>query len=71
MGLISSLTRFIRESSFSISTRTVRFTTCFAGACFFQDGNTVVIEVRDDGNGIDSEAVKNKAIERGTITPDR
>lgn len=37
----------------------------------YQDGNTVVIEVRDDGNGIDSEAVKNKAIERGTITPEQ
>ena len=34
----------------------------------YQDGNNVVIEVRDDGNGIDVEAVKNKAIERGTIT---
>lgn len=34
----------------------------------YQDGNTVVIEVGDDGNGIDVEAVKNKAIERGTIT---
>ena len=36
----------------------------------YQDGNNVVIEVRDDGNGIDVEAVKNKAIERGTITPE-
>ena len=34
----------------------------------YQDGNNVVIEVRDDGNGIDVEAVKNKAIDRGTIT---
>lgn len=34
----------------------------------YQDGNNVVIEVRDDGNGIDTEAVKNKAIERGIIT---
>ena len=34
----------------------------------YQDGNNVVIEVRDDGNGIDVEAVKRKAIERGTIT---
>lgn len=31
----------------------------------YQDGNNVVIEVRDDGNGIDVEAVKNKALERG------
>ncbi|MFT3985654.1 MAG: chemotaxis protein CheA, partial [Lachnospiraceae bacterium] len=37
----------------------------------YQDGNNVVIEVRDDGNGIDVEAVRNKAIERGTITPDQ
>ena len=29
-------------------------------------GNNVVIEVRDDGNGIDVNAVRNKAIERGT-----
>ena len=34
----------------------------------YQEGNTVVIEVRDDGNGIDVEAVKQKAIERGIIT---
>ena len=37
----------------------------------YQDGNNVVIEVRDDGNGIDVEAVKNKAIERGIITPEQ
>lgn len=37
----------------------------------YQDGNNVIIEVRDDGNGIDSEAVKAKAIERGTITPEQ
>jgi len=37
----------------------------------YQDGNNVVIEVRDDGNGIDVEAVKNKAIERGTITAEQ
>ena len=37
----------------------------------YQDGNNVVIEVGDDGNGIDVEAVKNKAIERGTITPEQ
>ena len=37
----------------------------------YQDGNNVVIEVRDDGNGIDVEAVKNKAIERGVITPEQ
>ncbi|MDE5588790.1 MAG: chemotaxis protein CheA, partial [Acetatifactor sp.] len=37
----------------------------------YQDGNNVVIEVRDDGNGIDTEAVKEKAIERGSITPEQ
>ena len=37
----------------------------------YQDGNNVIIEVRDDGNGIDVEAVKKRAIERGTITPEQ
>lgn len=37
----------------------------------YQDGNNVVIEVRDDGNGIDVEAVKEKALSRGTITPEQ
>lgn len=37
----------------------------------YQDGNNVVIEVRDDGAGINIEAVKQKGIERGTITPDQ
>ena len=37
----------------------------------YQDGNNVVIEVRDDGNGINVEAVKKKAIERGTITAEQ
>ena len=37
----------------------------------YQDGNNVVIEVRDDGNGIDAENVKKKAIERGVITPEQ
>ncbi len=37
----------------------------------YQDGNNVVIEVRDDGNGIDTESVKRKAIERGQITPEQ
>lgn len=37
----------------------------------YQDGNNVVIEVRDDGNGINVEAVKNTAIERGVITPEQ
>jgi two-component system chemotaxis sensor kinase CheA len=34
----------------------------------FQEGNNVVIQVGDDGNGIDVEAVKNKGVERGIIT---
>ncbi len=37
----------------------------------YQDGNNVVIEVRDDGGGIDIEKVKNKAIEKGSITPEQ
>lgn len=37
----------------------------------YQDGNNVVIEVRDDGNGIDVAKVKEKAIERGTITEEQ
>lgn len=37
----------------------------------YQEGNNVIIEVRDDGNGIDVNAVRNKAIERGTITIDQ
>jgi two-component system chemotaxis sensor kinase CheA len=37
----------------------------------YQDGNNVVIAVKDDGGGIDVDAVKNKAIERGTITQDQ
>ena len=37
----------------------------------YQDGNNVVIEVRDDGAGINIEKVKNKAIERGTITEEQ
>ncbi len=37
----------------------------------YQDGNNVIIEVRDDGNGIDVKAVRAKAIERGTITPEQ
>lgn len=34
----------------------------------YQDGNNVVIEVRDDGAGIDVEKVKKKAVEKGHIT---
>lgn len=34
----------------------------------YQDGNNVIIDVRDDGAGINLEKVKKKAIEKGTIT---
>ncbi len=34
----------------------------------YQDGNNVVIEVEDDGKGIDIEKVKRKAVEKGTYT---
>jgi two-component system chemotaxis sensor kinase CheA len=37
----------------------------------YQDGNNVVIEVRDDGAGINVEKVKKKAVEKGTITADQ
>lgn len=37
----------------------------------YQDGNNVVIEVRDDGNGIDTQAVREKAIEKGIVTPEQ
>lgn len=33
-----------------------------------QEGNNVVIEVSDDGNGIDVNRVRSKAIEKGTIS---
>ena len=45
-----------------------------AGSIFldaYQDGNNVIIEVRDDGAGIDVEEVKKTAIERGVITPEQ
>ena len=34
----------------------------------FQDGNNVVIEVADDGKGINVNKIRNKAIDKGTIT---
>ncbi len=37
----------------------------------FQEGNNVIIEVGDDGAGINTEQVKAKAIERGIITPEQ
>ena len=35
------------------------------------EGNMIVIEVRDDGAGIDVEKVRKKAVERGLIHPDK
>ena len=37
----------------------------------YQDGNNVVIEVRDDGAGINIEGVKGMAIDKGVITPEQ
>jgi two-component system chemotaxis sensor kinase CheA len=35
----------------------------------FQRGNNVVIEVQDDGNGIDIEKIRNRAVEKGIMGP--
>ena len=35
------------------------------------EGNMIVIEIGDDGGGIDVEAVKAKAVERGIISPNK
>ncbi len=37
----------------------------------YQDGNNVVIEVRDDGRGVDVEKIKKKALEKGVITQEQ
>ena len=37
----------------------------------FQECNNVIIEVGDDGNGIDVAAVRDKAVERGVITAEQ
>jgi len=37
----------------------------------YQDGNNVVIEVRDDGRGIDTEKIKKVAAERGVYTKEQ
>ncbi len=37
----------------------------------YQEGNNVIIEVRDDGNGIDTEAVRRKAVERGVMSEEQ
>ncbi|TCK97914.1 two-component system chemotaxis sensor kinase CheA [Natranaerovirga hydrolytica] len=36
----------------------------------YQDGNNVVIEVEDDGKGIDTDKVKEKAVSKGVISPE-
>jgi two-component system chemotaxis sensor kinase CheA len=35
------------------------------------EGNMIVIEISDDGKGIDVEAVKTKAVDRGLISPNK
>ncbi|MDR0718151.1 MAG: chemotaxis protein CheA, partial [Treponema sp.] len=35
------------------------------------EGNMIIIEISDDGGGIDVEAVKAKAVERGIISPNK
>lgn len=37
----------------------------------FQEGNNVVIEVKDDGKGINAQKIKEKAIQKGTITAEQ
>ena len=36
----------------------------------FQEGNNVIIEVGDDGAGINTDKVRDKAVERGIVTPE-
>ncbi len=35
----------------------------------YNEGNMIVIEIKDDGHGMDAEKLKQKAIEKGIITP--
>jgi len=35
----------------------------------YNEGNMIVIEIKDDGHGMDPEKIKQKAIEKGIITP--
>ncbi len=37
----------------------------------FQEGNNIIIQVRDDGKGMNLEIIKKKAIEKGLTTPER
>jgi len=36
-----------------------------------QEGNNIVLKISDDGAGMDPEKLKNKAIERGILTPEQ
>lgn len=36
----------------------------------FHSGANVVVQIRDDGKGLDREAIRTKAVERGLIVPD-
>ncbi|MBI3814283.1 MAG: chemotaxis protein CheA, partial [Nitrospinae bacterium] len=36
----------------------------------YYEGNNIVIEIRDDGRGMDTERIKEKAVEKGMITPE-
>ncbi|MGA1847018.1 hybrid sensor histidine kinase/response regulator [Deferribacter abyssi] len=36
----------------------------------YHEGNHIVIEIRDDGRGMDPEKLKKKAVEKGIITPE-
>lgn len=36
----------------------------------YQQGGNVIIEIQDDGRGLDTESIRNKAIERNLITSD-
>jgi two-component system chemotaxis sensor kinase CheA len=36
----------------------------------FHEGNNLVIQIVDDGNGIKPEVIRNKAIEKGILSPD-
>jgi len=37
----------------------------------YQEGDRIIISIEDDGRGIDVEKVKNKAVEKGLITPEQ
>lgn len=37
----------------------------------YHEGGQVIIEIKDDGAGIDSERIKQKAVEKGLISPDQ